>query len=89
VRKEDGKGPKLIDQLPIDYLGNTMTLKLLEYSFYFLGQIFGVSYSMLQVNILDWYQTSQWKKIIRVIILVGFSYMMSYYNDKLVSLMSS
>jgi hypothetical protein len=45
--------------------------------------MFGVSYSMLQVNILDWYQTSQWKKIVRAIILMGFTYFVDQLNDYL------
>jgi len=58
-----------------------MTLVLLNYTFYFLGQMFGVSYSMLRVNILDWYQTRQWKKLVRAILLIGFSVGMSYLNE--------
>jgi hypothetical protein len=35
--KKESEKVKVYDHLPIDYLGNKMTLKLLNYSFYFLG----------------------------------------------------
>jgi hypothetical protein len=76
-----------VNNLPLTYLGNTMTLKLLNYLFYFLGQTFGISYSMLQINIINWYTTCYWKKIVRFIICFLFSFatsqLQAYANDKI------
>ena len=56
------------------FLGRGETFNHSQVLFFLVGTVFGCSYSMTQINVIDWILKSpQWKKILRTIIGIGLA----------------